>query len=44
MPFLIVLRKNQQIEVYFNFSELIIVENRMNVAHILPSFGDRITY
>jgi hypothetical protein len=41
---LIVLRKNQSIEVIRNFQETIFVEQRMNVARILPSFGDSLTF
>jgi hypothetical protein len=43
-PFLVVLRKNQHLEVIYNFSETLFVESRMNVARILGSFGTAFTY
>ena len=45
LPFLLVLRKNQQLELIYNFSgEPLLIENRMNVARILGSFGEKLTY
>ena len=43
-PFLLVLRKNQQLELVYNFSETLLVESRMNIARILGCFGEAITY
>jgi hypothetical protein len=39
VPVLIILRKNQSIEVVYNFSETIFVDTRLNFARILPCFG-----
>jgi hypothetical protein len=44
IPFILVLRKNQQLELIYNFSEVLQIEQKMNVAKILGSFGDKITY
>lgn len=44
MPFLLVLRKNQQLELVYNFSDILFIEQRMNVARILGCFGEAITY
>lgn len=44
LPVLIVLRKNQSIEVVLNFSETIFAETRLNFARILPSFGGSLVY
>jgi hypothetical protein len=42
--FLLVLRKNQHLELVFNFNETLFVESRMNLDRILGSFGENITY
>jgi len=42
--FLLVLRQNQKMELVFNFTETLFVENRMNLDRVLGSFGDIITY
>lgn len=44
MPVLIILRKNQSIEIVYNFTETIFVDTRLNFARILPCFGEHITY
>jgi hypothetical protein len=42
--FLLVLRKNQQMELVFNFAETLLAETSMNVDRILGCFGAGITY
>ncbi len=44
IPFMIVLRKNQQIELVYNFSEILFIETRLHVVKILGCFGEGITY
>ena len=43
VPFLLVLRKNQVLEVIESFSQSVYAEQRPNLTRILPSFGERIT-
>ncbi len=43
VPHLLVLRKNNIIEVIENYNQTIYVEQRLNLTKILPSFGDKIS-